>query len=95
MYLAAIAVIAMVALALRRRISARAYALAGLLLLAQIALGAINVWAGKHAGLIVGHLALGTILWSTVVYAGATLLPASARSGERVREPEVADAVTA
>ena len=23
--------------------------------------GAINVWAGKHAGLIIGHLALGTI----------------------------------
>ena len=48
----------------------RAFGIASLILVAQIALGALNVWAGKHAGLILGHLALGTILWSTVVYAG-------------------------
>ena len=64
---------------------------AALLLLAQIALGIVNVWAGKHAGLILGHLALGTVLWSTVVYAGATLLPAS----ERLRRREVTGAVPA
>ncbi len=39
----------------------RAFWIAPLILVGQIALGAINVWAGKHAGLIVGHLALGTI----------------------------------
>ena len=97
MYLAAIAVLAMAALALRRRAPSRAFWIAPLILLAQIALGAINVWAGKHAGLIVGHLALGTTLWATVVYATATLMPASAprrsalgrpgaRSGSRLME---------
>lgn len=95
MYLAAIAVIAMVALAARRRVSTRAYALAGVLLVAQIALGAINVWAGKHAGLIVGHLALGTVLWSSIVYAGATLLPASAPSAERIGGREATGAAPA
>jgi heme A synthase len=92
MYLAAIAVIAMVATAIRARAGSRAFWIAGILLVAQIALGAANVWAGKHAGLIVGHLALGTALWSTVVYAGATLLPATAPAGERVRHHEPAGA---
>ncbi len=50
MYLAAIAVLAMVALAIRRRAPSRAFLAAGAILLCQIALGAINVWAGKHAG---------------------------------------------
>jgi len=95
MYLAAIAVIAMVALAARQRVSSRAYATAGALLVAQVALGAINVWAGKHAGLILGHLALGTLVWSSIVYAGATLLPASAPATERVGGPEATGAATA
>ena len=60
-------------------------------MLAQIALGIVNVWAGKHAGLILGHLALGTVLWSTVVYAGATLLPASEPASERLRRREVTE----
>ena len=93
MYLAAIAVLAMVALAIRRRAPSRAFLAAGaILLVAQIALGAINVWAGKHAGLIIGHLALGTALWSTVVYAGATLLPVSVPAPQRVGRREAAGA---
>ena len=52
MYLAAIAVLAMAALALRRRAPSRAFWIAPLILVGQIALGAMNVWAGKHAGLI-------------------------------------------
>lgn len=92
MYLAALAVIVMVAMAIRQRVTSRAFVLAGGLLIAQIALGAINVWAGKHAGLIVGHLALGTALWGTVVYAGATLLPAAAPASERMRRAEPAGA---
>lgn len=92
MYLAALATIAMVAMAVRRRAGSRAFAAAGILLVAQIALGIANVWAGKHAGLIVGHLMLGTILWSTVVYAGATLLPASAPQPDPIRGREAAGA---
>jgi heme A synthase len=95
MYLAAISVIAMAALALRRRAPSRAFWIAPLILVAQIALGAINVWAGKHAGLIVGHLALGTTLWATVVYATATLLPASAPAPERLASPQATGAAPA
>ncbi len=95
MYLAALAVLAMVALAIRRSAPSRAFVVAGGLLLLQIALGAINVWAGKHAGLIIGHLALGTALWSTVVYAGATLLPVSAPAPERAGRREATGAAAA
>ncbi|MQA75635.1 MAG: hypothetical protein GEU88_15070 [Solirubrobacterales bacterium] len=89
MYLAAISVVLMAAVALRRGPPSRAFWIAPLILVAQIALGAINVWAGKHAGLIVAHLTLGTLLWGTVVYAGASLLPATSRVSEGVgrREP--------
>jgi heme A synthase len=95
MYLASVAVLAMAALALIRRAPSRAFWLAALLLGGQVLLGAANVWAGKHAGLILGHLTLGTILWSTVVYAGATLLPASVPATEAVRGNRAAGAAPA
>lgn len=95
MFLAAIAVIAMVALAVRRRAPSRAFVAAGVILVFQIALGAVNVWAGKHAGLIIGHLVLGTALWSTVVYATATLLPVSVPASERVARREATEAAAA
>jgi heme A synthase len=95
MYLTAISVLALAALALRRRAPSRAFWIAPLLLVAQIALGAINVWAGKHAGLILGHLALGTTLWATVVYATATLMPASSPASEPVVRAEAGEAVPA
>lgn len=95
MYLAALAVFAMAALALVRRAPSRAFWIAAVVLCCQVALGAANVWAGKHAGLILGHLALGTVLWSTVVYAGATLLPVSAPAGERLGRGEATEAVPA
>jgi heme A synthase len=91
MYLTAISVLGLAALALRRRAPTKAFWIAALILVAQIALGAINVWAGKHAGLIVGHLALGTTLWMTVVYASATLLPVSAPATERLAAPRASD----
>jgi len=95
MYLAAAAVLVMTALALVRRAPSRAFGVATLLLLAQIALGVLNVWAGKHAGLILGHLTLGTVLWGTIVYAGATLLPAPAPAGQRAGESRVGGTVPA
>jgi heme A synthase len=95
MYLASVAVLAMAAVALVRRAPSRAFGLAAVLLAGQVLLGAANVWAGKHAGLILGHLTLGTILWSTVVYAGATLLPAPAPAADRVRGREPARAAAA
>ena len=55
---------------------------AGGLVLLQVLLGALNVWLGKHAGLIVGHLTLGTLLWATVVWAGLTLVEVPGPVGE-------------
>jgi heme A synthase len=95
MYLTAISVLVMAAVALRRRAPSRAFWIAPLILVAQIALGAINVWAGKHAGLVIGHLALGTTLWATVVYATATLMPASSPAAEAVVRPDHGEAVPA
>lgn len=104
MYLTAIAILAMTAVAVRRRVllppaGNRAFLLIPLLLACQILLGAINVWEGKHEWLIVGHLTLGTILWGTLVYAAASLMaiPAVARASsheERGGAPE-SQAVTA
>jgi cytochrome c oxidase assembly protein subunit 15 len=87
MYLTTIAILAMTVIAVRRRAvlppgGNRAFLLVPLLLACQILLGAINVWQGKHAGLILGHLTLGTILWGTVVYAGASLLAVPAPATE-------------
>jgi len=95
MYLTAISVLAMAAVALRRRAPSRAFWIAPLILIGQIALGAINVWAGKHAGLIIGHLALGTALWATVVYAAATLMPSSVAAAEPLRTADATGAAPA
>jgi heme A synthase len=94
MYLAAISVLAMGAVALREGVRARSFYLVVGLLLAQILLGALNVWLGKHPGLIMGHLALGTLLWWTVVQAASSLLPASLSVRERL-EPSPATTRTA
>jgi heme A synthase len=74
MYLTALAVIALVAVAIRQRAPSRSFAAVGGLVAAQILLGAANVWFGKHAGLILAHLSLGTIVWATIVYANTTLM---------------------
>lgn len=87
MYLAVIAVIALVALAWRRGVREWPFAAALGLLVAQVLLGALNVWLGKHAGLIVGHLAIGTLLWATLVQATMTLVPVPASDARRVRGP--------
>ncbi len=74
MYLTVLAVLALVAVAIRQRAPSRSFAAVGGLVAAQVLLGAANVWLGKHAGLIVAHLSLGTIVWATVVYANTTLM---------------------
>jgi heme a synthase len=84
MYLAAAAVLLMTAIALRQGVRNKAFWLASILLGAQIALGAANVLLGEHAGLIAAHLMLGTALWSVVMVAAASLLPASSPAGRAV-----------
>lgn len=70
MYLTAIAVI-WLAVQLWRSASSgalRKLATASVVvLLAQILLGAYNVWGGEHRGMILAHLTLGTVLWLTVL----------------------------
>jgi heme A synthase len=78
MYLAAIAVLALVAVARVRGIRSPAFPLAALLLVCQILLGAINVWAGEHGELVVAHLTVATLLWGTLVYATMVLVPVPA-----------------
>lgn len=91
MYLTTLAVLAMTAVAWRRRVPSRAFAAVPLLLAGQILLGALNVWLGKHPGLIVAHLTLATILWATVVYAAASLLEVPAVARRRLRDPGASD----
>jgi len=86
MYLAAVSVLALAAVALRRGIRSPAIALAVALLVLQILLGALNVWLGKHAELVVAHLTVGTLLWSTVVYAALELVPVPSAVGTQRRD---------
>ncbi|MGI9020457.1 MAG: COX15/CtaA family protein [Solirubrobacterales bacterium] len=92
MYLAALAVLAMTALALRQGVRERSFWLASVVLAAQIALGIANVLLGKHAGLIAAHLMLGTVLWCVVMLAATSLLPASVPAGRRVGAPTTSPA---
>lgn len=70
MFAATLAVLAMAALAFARGQRESPFSAAVIVVLLQVLLGAANVWYGKHAGLIVGHLTLGTVLWMVVVQAG-------------------------
>jgi heme A synthase len=94
MYLTAISVLATAAVALRRRVAVGTYGLWAGLLAAQILLGAMNVWLGKHPGLILAHLALGTTIFGVAAYAAASLRPAAERAGARAAGP-APEAVTA
>ena len=96
MYLATLLVVALVVLVLRRRPSPgavrSAQLLVGLLAL-QILVGALNVWIPhEYEALIVTHLALGTLLWATVVGLAMQLyrVPATAPSPARARAEAVA-----
>ena len=95
MYLAAIAVLAMTAVAFRQRARNPAFRLASLVLLLQVGLGAANVWLGEHPGLIAAHLMLGTFLWTTVVLAATSLMPAAEPARERLKGADAQSAVTA
>jgi heme A synthase len=84
MYLATIAVVALFVVARRRGVRTWPFAAALGVLGLQILLGALNVWLGEHAGLVVAHLTVGTLLWSVLVYATASLVPVPAREADRV-----------
>jgi heme A synthase len=83
MYLASLLVIAVVVVALRRRVAMRyARALAGLLVV-QVLVGALNVWLDEYELLILLHLALGTLLWATSLAMTLQLSPVRERAHRR------------
>jgi heme A synthase len=83
MYLATLLVIALVVVALRRRVAVRyAWALAGLLVV-QVLVGALNVWLDEYELLILLHLGLGTLLWATSLGMTLQLAPARERAHRR------------
>ena len=89
MYLAAILVLSLVVVAIRRGVLTRwAWGLAALLVV-QILVGALNVWLDEYEGLIVAHLAAGTLLWATSVGLSLQLFRAPAPSAVRARAEAV------
>ncbi|MGA8217607.1 MAG: COX15/CtaA family protein [Solirubrobacterales bacterium] len=93
-YLATIAIIVLLGVALARGSRDRLLVLAALLLLCQLLLGALNVWLGEHGVLIVAHLATASLLWATVVSIAFKLawLPSPAPSPERAPRGEASAA---
>jgi heme A synthase len=66
-YATSLSILALLGLALYRRIWSWEFSALGLLLVAQFALGVLNVELGKHPGLVVAHLTTGTLLWAAAV----------------------------
>jgi heme A synthase len=93
-YAATIAIIVLLSLAFARGSRDRLLVLAALLLFGQLLLGALNVWLGEHATLIVAHLLVATLLWASIVSIAFRLawLPSPARSGERAPTAEASAA---
>jgi heme A synthase len=98
MYLTVALVLSLFVLVLRRRRrldpeSARTLTLASSLsvgmLGVQVLLGALNVWLGEHAWLVVLHLTGGALLWISLVYFSLLVVgaPEPAEAGARRQAP--------
>ena len=95
MYIAVLLVLALVVMTLRRRPApglVRGAWLALAVLLAQVLVGALNVWLDEYEALIVFHLALGTLLWWTVIAMTLSLyrVPSPVPAGGPVANPAAA-----
>ncbi len=86
MYLAVIAVGVLAFMLLRRGMKRSAHILGGILV-AQVVVGALNVWLDEYELLILAHLALGTLLWAASMNVVFQLrkAPAEAPSGAPAR----------
>jgi heme A synthase len=92
-YATSLTIIGLLALAFYRRVWSREFTALGLLLVLQVALGAMNVWLGKHPVLIVAHLTTGTLLWAAAVSTALRLSPAPQAATRRAgAEPETSAA---
>jgi cytochrome c oxidase assembly protein subunit 15 len=65
------------------------------ILVAQVLLGAINVWAGEHAWLVIAHLAAATLLWSSLVYVSLLVLLVQRSERARLSREATVEAVPA
>jgi heme A synthase len=74
-YATSLTILALLGLALYRRVWSNEFTALGLLLVLQVLLGAMNVWLGKHPALIVAHLTTGTLLWAAAVSTTLRLSP--------------------
>jgi heme A synthase len=86
MFFATIAVLTFALLLHRRRFAGRLPAAMAVAVLAQVLLGAINVWADESAVLVLAHLTLATILWMLVAEA-LILIVGSGRQARALQEP--------
>jgi len=87
MYVTSILMLALVVLAVRRVAGsrlARMSLIAGGLLLAQVVLGALNVWLEEYELLILAHLTLATMLWGQLAALNLSLYAVRAPAEEAV-----------
>lgn len=96
MYLAVLVVAVLAFLALRHRPSPgvvrNAHIAAGLMT-CQVIVGALNVWLDEYEALILLHLALGTLLWASLVGLTFQLYRVPAPAGARAEAGREAEAV--
>jgi heme A synthase len=93
-YAATAAILVLLGVAYRRGSRSPLLGIALLLLLGQLLLGALNVWLGEHATLVVAHLITATLLWGCLLLIAFRLAWAPARVTEGSRAPR-AEASTA
>jgi heme A synthase len=86
-YAATAAILVLLGVAFRRGSRSRLLGLAALLLLAQLLLGALNVWLGEQPVLIVAHLTTATLLWGSVLLIGYRLAWAPLSAPAEARAP--------
>jgi heme A synthase len=93
-YAATAAILLLIGVAFRRGSRSRLLLVAGLLLLCQVLLGALNVWLGEHPTLVVAHLSVATLLWGTVLLIAYELAfaPAGARAASGAPRAEASTA---
>lgn len=86
-YAATLAILLLLGVAYRRGARSRLLALALALLATQLLLGVLNVLLEEHAALIVAHLVVATLLWSTLLLVAFTLAwsPAPVAASRRLR----------
>jgi heme A synthase len=93
-YAATAAILLLLGVAYRRGSRSPLLGITLLLLLGQLLLGALNVWLGEHATLVVAHLTMATLLWGCLLLVAFRLgwAPARVTEGSRATRAEAAGA---